>query len=187
MGLPKADLEVMVTVDASRMGRKSKNSMSRLTNAVKNMSNGVRNSKSFKVVKAHEAAALKSGENDINAALADITRATQGGLQEVLVSMKVLAQSLAPKDSGRLRKSAFAVTEKIGGKVRGKVGFNIISGAVPAGVETGVDYAVFVHEDDSAFHKSPTQSGFLLEAVQRRQSSIAFDLQQAINKRRKKK
>jgi len=182
MALPKADLEVIFDADASRLGPKTASQIKKFEREIRGFSTKLRHSKAFKVQRDNTQQGLRQVQKDVAAEISGIESVLKKSLQKVLDGIRRDAQDLTPKDTGDLRKSAFSVTEKERGRVRGKVGYNITSGPVPPGVVTGVDYAVLVHEDDTMAHPNGGQSGFLLAAVQGAEGKLKEALERDLSK-----
>lgn len=172
MALPKADLEVIFIVDGSRLGRQTTNTFDKFGRIVRGFSTRMRRAKSFKVMRDRTQESLRQLSKEMQAEIGNFEDVTKLAVQKAVNRIKAESKALTPIDTGDLRRSAFAVTDKVRGMVTGKVGYNITSGPVPPGVVTGVDYAILVHENDTFFHKPPTQSAFLLTAAQSLQGEI---------------
>lgn len=179
MAMPKADLEVTIVADGSRLGAQTTNALGKFGREVRGFNTKLRRLDNFHIQKDTAAQAFKQVEKKLNAELLQMGFVLKRSMQKVANEIKNNAVAITPKDTGNLRKSAFAVTDKVAGKIFAKIGYNITSGPVPSGVKTGVDYAVLIHEDDSIPHTNGT-SGFLriaaLEAKQKIANVIARDL-----------
>lgn len=95
---------------------------------------------------------LAIATGNLTAVIKHITKITPDALVNALQPIFDESQRLVPKDKLRLMKSGFLST----GTFRGNPAVNLGYGA-----GGNPDYAIVVHEDMNAAHRSPTQAKFL--------------------------
>jgi len=179
MALPESDLQFTVSVkkdksiDPDEWVRLVKDSLTSADDLLSKSGKGT-NAK-FKYTKKSANASLKPIEKKMRAILKKMDGATETALRDVLEQIKSEAVQLTPEDTGKLRASAFVATDILKTVVQGRVGYNIIDGLVPSGVQTGVNYAVFIHENRMANFRVG-QAGFLLEAMNRHAGDVGTAL-----------
>lgn len=119
---------------------------------------------------------LKVLNNNLLRAIKHIEGVTANALEEAMMPIFIESQQLVPKDTLRLMKSGFLSK----GTFRGQPAVNI-------GYALGNDppYAIIVHEDMNAGHKSGTQAKFLEEPFKRRIQSIAANVARIIRRNAK--
>ena len=171
MALPNADLEVRISLKKEKL-KKANKSLTKFNNQMKRTLSKKTRSKAFKVTKNNSKQASKELNDKLRKIFMGLDEASERALMEQLKSIQSEALRLTPVDTGLLRNTSFVATETLKTRVVGKVGYNIRSGPVPSGVQTGAEYAIFVHEDRNVYHEPPTQAGFLFSAVNNQESFI---------------
>jgi hypothetical protein len=182
--LPEADLQFTVSVKKDKsiqmLPEKMKSVMEQIEGMV-GLEGKQRSNASFKRSKKSSGSATKAVEKTMREALKKIDTSSETALMTIMEDIRNEAVELTPEDTGKLRRSAFAATSILKTVIQGRVGYNITSGPVPPGVETGVDYAVLVHENRVGVQFKVGQAGFLLEAMNRHAGDIKIALEVAID------
>ncbi|KKN90090.1 hypothetical protein LCGC14_0232030 [marine sediment metagenome] len=181
--LPTADLQIRVSVDTKRL-KPAMGKVSKFLRELDDLSNKRTRRKTFRVVRHGGRESLKKVEKKIAKEFEAIEDGTKRALERVLARVLHTSKGLVPVDTGLLKRTGFSMAVRLKTKVVGIVGYNIISGNVPPGVDTGAYYAVYVHEIN-AIHDPPTQWKFLSAALDQHKSSISSDMQTELKKRRK--
>jgi len=163
MPLPQAMLQVTLSAKSEKLDDADK-AFKKLDRAARRVFE-TNKSSAFKTVRNNSRSALLEVQKANNVFTRKIRNATEDAIEVVLQEIKRDAIALTPIDTGKLRQSAFVATDRLKTVVRGRVGYQIVSGPIPPGVTTNAPYAVFVHEGVGT-HEAPTQHSFLLQAIQ---------------------
>mgnify|MGYP003629498245 CR=1 FL=1 len=183
MALPVSDLQFTIKVLRLKLPEMKKQ-LKAISDDLDKISDGSANTRhnaATRWSKKKHRSAMNHLSEKLNKRLKGIEGGTQDALAEVLEQVRMEAVSLTPKDTGDLQNSSYVATELTPKFVWGRVGYNITSGSVPAGVVTGVNYAALVHEINTN-HPNGGQWKFLQTAVERNQKSLGSKLKAAIKK-----
>lgn len=185
MTLPTGDLQFTVSIRSNVHGKPYQREFDRLRKDIGGLFTKKRKSVAFKVSRQNARASLKALEKQVREETDSITDGTMRAVERVLNKIKTDAVRITPKDTGLLRKSAFVAVERTKHRIRGRVGYEIISGPIPPGVAVGAFYSVWVHENMEMSHKAPTQALFLQSTLDAWHHRILNDIKSEIQKRRK--
>ena len=178
--LPTADLEASFTIKTEDAAKEFSKSMDELAAALEQVvtpRTKARRSGAFVESRKSAKANLRSLSKIGKDMMKGINEASEAALYSALEEIKNDSVSMTPKDTGLLRETAFVATQTVRGGAKGKVGYNITSGPLPAGVKTGAHYAAFVHETPQNYNVGDWK--FLERAV----NNAAADLPSMIAKK----
>jgi len=117
-------------------------------------------------------AQLKAITDSLNAIMKGIEDATPGALYFALRPIYDLSQTLVPVDKGALKTSGYLESRNSRGRPQAELGY--ARGGSPS-------YAVYVHENLEAKHKSPTQAKFLQAPLEMLVDTIPERIKRYIN------
>lgn len=153
VNLPFASLSVRVSVDARQL-KGVDEGLKLFGKAVNELTKKGRRRKEtqgFVAKRVQARQAINASRKNSQAFLGRIRNASAESLLQALEEVKDASVSITPKDTGLLRSTAFTVVEQGKTSISGMVGYNIINGNPPPGVETGASYAVEVHETNKPY------------------------------------